>query len=819
MKKILIKAGILLVIFIAAFIGFSKLFDRTDTEDTEDMKAASLPVLYMEVSGSEANRMYGYIREMNASTLRESITPLGTTKELTVLVDTKGNDISSVTYEVSDISTGETLENARIKTLETEDKKLRADFKLQSSILMNREYSLKFTVETEEGTTAYYYTRLVQRTGTNVGTYLEFVQNFYEQSLDKSAAQNLSTYLESDNTVTNSSFTSVNIHSSLDQVTWGNLQPKIVKKATPQIKELNETTASISMEYLLSAQEEDDKTEYYQVQEFYRLRYSNSQVMLLDFERNTQQIFDAGLSVLDSRGINLGVASKSVQYMAHSGGDVAAFVQAGDLWMYNRSANKAVKIFSFRNLQDAENIDERNENSSHEIKIIRVEESGDVEFVVYGYMNRGDHEGDVGIGVYYYNAERNTVDEQIFLSSTMGVDYLEKDIAALSYVNKDNQLYLLMEGRLYRIDLENNTQEIVKEGILFDNFYVSRKQSKIVWMEEEDVNAVTHITLMDLDTGEIREITAAEGDYIKAIGFINEDFVLGLAHQSDVITDGAGNTTFAMYAVQIQDFEGNVIKDYRQDNTYITNVNAQEGMLELTLAQRIDGVMTQTGVDHIMNNQQENDTSVEIYLTVSERKGTQVILEFPRAGKTKNLLNMSAKFVKKENPHQLELSILPQESEMYYVYAKGGLSEVYTSVSEAIQDADAQAGVVLNRQQQYVWERGNRPDSYKMTADQLLPAIAAGNLDETSLQEALGDNYTVLNLTGCTLDSVYYQVANNYPVVSRLASGEVVVIVGYDNYNSWLYYPSTQQIAAMASDDSTAQFQAAGNIFLSYREK
>lgn len=819
MKKILIKAGILLVIFIAAFLGFSRLFDRTETEDTEDMKAASLPVLYMDVSGNETNRMYGYIREMNESTLRENITPLGATRELSLIVDTKGNDIRSVTYEVSDISTGETLENARIKTLETEEGKLRADFELQSSILMNREYSLRFTVEAEDGETAYYYTRLVQRTGTNIGTYLEFVQNFYEQSLDKSSSQNLTAYLESDNTVTNSSFTSVNIHSSLEQVTWGNLNPKVVKKPVPLIKELNETTASISMEYLLSAQDEDGNTEYYQVQEFYRLRYYNSQVMLLDFERNTHQIFDGSLPVLDSRGLNLGVASKSVQYMENTGGDIVAFVQAGDLWMYNRSANKAVKIFSFRSLGDEAQIDERNENPAHEIKIVRVEESGGVEFVVYGYMNRGNHEGDVGIGVYYYNAERNTVDEQVFLSSTMGGEYLEKDVAILSYVNKDSQLYLLMEGSLYRIDLENGTQEIVKEGILHDNFAVSRKQSKIAWMEEENVNAVTHITLMDLDTGESRQITAAEGEYIKAVGFINEDFVLGMAQQADVTVDASGNTTFAMYAIQIQDFAGNVIKEYRADNTYITNVNAQEGLLELELASKVNGVLTPQGVDHIMNNQQDNDKSVGIYLSVSERKGTQVILEFSRSGKTRNLLNMASKFVKREEPQRIELSILPQEQQMYYVYAKGGLYGIYSRVSEAVQTADAQAGVVLNREQQYVWERGNRPDSFQMTADQLLPAIAAGTLDENSLQAALGDAYTVLNLTGCSLDSVYYQVANNYPVVSKLASGEVVVIVGYDNYNSWLYYPSTQQIAPMASDDSTAQFEAAGNVFLSYREK
>ena len=36
-----------------------------------------------------------------------------------------------------------------------------------------------------------------------------------------------------------------------------------------------------------------------------------------------------------------------------------------------------------------------------DIKIARVDEAGSIDFVVYGYMNRGDHEGEVGTAVYH----------------------------------------------------------------------------------------------------------------------------------------------------------------------------------------------------------------------------------------------------------------------------------------------------------------------------------------------------------------------------------------------------------------------------------
>lgn len=44
-----------------------------------------------------------------------------------------------------------------------------------------------------------------------------------------------------------------------------------------------------------------------------------------------------------------------------------------------------------------------------------------------------------------------------------------------------------------------------------------------------------------------------------------------------------------------------------------------------------------------------------------------------------------------------------------------------------INRADAQMGVVLNRQQQYVWERGNRQDSYQANLDEVPSVVLSRN--------------------------------------------------------------------------------------------
>ena len=68
-------------------------------------------------------------------------------------------------------------------------------------------------------------------------------------------------------------------------------------------------------------------------------------------------------------------------------------MQQGDLWSYNLKTNKLSCIFSFRDLGSN---DERNDYSQHDIELVRVEKNGDMDFVLYGYMNRGQHEGKVG---------------------------------------------------------------------------------------------------------------------------------------------------------------------------------------------------------------------------------------------------------------------------------------------------------------------------------------------------------------------------------------------------------------------------------------
>ena len=111
---------------------------------------------------------------------------------------------------------------------------------------------------------------------------------------------------------------------------------------------------------------------------------------------------------------------------------------------------------------------------------------------------------------------------------------------------------------------------------------------------------------------------------------------------------------------------------------------------------------------------------------------------------------------------------------------------------------------------------GNVEIRRQMDTAELPEAILAGTMDIKTLKKSVKKTGTVIDLTGCSLDSVLYEVSAQRPVIAKTGSDTSVVIVGYDEYNTWLYDPVKKETYPYGMNDSTALFQQAGNVFISY---
>ena len=435
-------------------------------------------------------------------------------------------------------------------------------------------------------------------------------------------------------------------------------------------------------------------------------------------------------------------------------------------------------------------------------------------------MNRGEREGQTGTAVYHYYSDQNVLEEKVFIPSLSSYEFMKQDVQVLSYVSTDNMLYLYQQKKLYRINLSEKTYEVVKDGIDTQCFFTSNSNRHIAWLEEMKLFDSSNIIELDLETGEQKKITASDGTRIRAFGFINEDLVYGVADESDIKTDSTGSFYYAMNELRIQNFDGELVKSYAEDGVYITDVKISQGLIELSRAQWQNDHYAEITSDHIMNNVKTKEEEVASIATVTTTRQAGITrLVYSDENKNKNPLVSVPKWMVLEDSTTLELDEGTDDTNYYYVYANGGLYGMYTDVASAVQEADAQTGVVLNRAQQYVWERGNTKTKVTLNVDEIPDWFKSAKTDVSYLEEQLGDGGTVMNLTGCTLEEVLYQVSAQRPVIVSLGDAGNRVIVGYDAYNTLLYNPADQTTSYMGINDSTAAFEKAGNVFISYIEK
>lgn len=815
MKNFFKRFLVLLVVFILGVAGTAFLMNNETTDDRSDMNDAVLPEVMVQFGDVLTNRMYGYRQPMEADFVRDSVTPLDTTKKLTLVVNPYDTKVRNLSYEIRTSDGSKVMENRTIKGLDTgSDGYLRTEIEISSGLLMNQEYSLQITLSTNHGD-AYYYTRVVSRSATYTEQYAKFADDFVQMSLDKTQADNLAAYLETSDSASSRNFAGLNINSPLADISWGNLNPQLSKAGIPVIKDINETTASISIEYEISAQNENGNTEYYLVTDFYRMRYDETRIRLLDFKRSASEVFDPSLSVISNSGLLLGVRSKDVDYLTNEDGSVTAFTQNGDIWSYVPDTGKFVEIFTFR--KDTES-DFRDARVEHDIKLLSVENNGDVDFMVYGYMNRGAHEGYSGVGIYHYNNDQGAIEEQVFIPCTESFEFLQEDLGTLSYVNQSGQLFIMIAGNLYQINIDENTYEVLADHIDSDDFGVSVTNAHAAWKSESGDYA-GQIEFIDFDTMERRRIVPEASQKLDLLGFMNEDLIYGIVLDGDTLPNATGYMIDGITTFRIEGFDGTVKKEYHQDGLYVAGVTVGTTLMEFTLVQKSGDIYKGVKKDNIMNNSTAATDKTSVEQTSSSRQGVIVRLTSEDSPSSEEPLILYAKV---RNAGEKVVDIQVDKSsveEVYYVYAGGGLDSVWTDPAKAVQRADKQTGVVLNRAQQYVWERGNMKTQITLNTTDIPEIIRTASLDVQNLQNGLGDSAKVIDLTGCSLENVLYEVSAQRAVIARTGSDSSVVIVGYDQYNTYLLDPSTGEVKPYGMNDSTALFKNAGNMFITYLEQ
>lgn len=829
MNKKVIKPIVLFLVFIGALFTFNIITEKANEDLTTSMSEASLPVMHFYNGDMAINELHGYVKEMNIKEMRDSITPIGSDRKIRMSVSTYGETVDGISYEIRSMDGQRLIAEAEVAEYSSSDNVIDADLTMQNILTENTEYMLVFKLNVEDRN-VYYYTRLIQRDNEKTKQILDFAKEFHDNTFKLEGKSFFPTYMDAatgDATTLNY----VDLTCTLKQIMWADFKAEPYTEPVVSFKEINDSYDVLTLSYVLSNKNENGETEYYNVEEYFRLRLTETRMYVLNYERTMNQIFSGENSFVSGNSdILLGIRDKGVEYKTNESGETVCFVQQGELWCVDTNNNDITRVFSFRNL---EGIDSRENWDQHDIKIVRIDEAGSVDFIVYGYMNRGEHEGEVGTAVFHYDGLAHTVEEEAFIPADSSYEVLKAEMGQLMYENDQRVLYLLLEGNVYKIDLNTLEVEIVIENLEAGCYTASASNRFFAWVDAENQYSSNSISFMDLKDGKVSQISSAENNFCRPLGFLNEDFVYGVAASSEVVSDAAGNTTFPMYELNIIDsVTQQNLKKYSPQDQRVSDIVVEDYTIKVNL---MNG-----GSDSIMNKEADAEQVAVVKTVATDIKQTQVLLSMKKSMDAKKMKMITSKSVIVEENRVVELK--GEDTERFYVYVKGDVLLATDSISDAMKMANDKLGVVVDSNQQYVWRRarknyvnafnGIKPNDmdagssavvkcisamleYEGQSKSVNEFIAAGQSAKQILQNNLED-CVVLDLKGVSVEEIIFYVSEGSPVFAMTGTDTAVLVIGYSATNIYYYEPLNDSVVSVTYDEANTMFANGNYQYLTF---
>lgn len=866
MRKTFLRILYAVLVFAAAVIVIELASGRRASGTTKKMEEPTLPLVTMLQNDTAFNELHGHVTERNTEYYRAVLTPVPEDRTLTISIDPCGSQVTEARAELRDLS-GERLierEDLLADAAEQEDGTILCSVTFGDLLQSDGEYLLVIVLSTKDTDPVRYYTRLSMEAqdGETFTDALDFVETFHSNTLTGQNESWMETYIEPDSGADNSTLAEVDINSSYSQIAWNSLTPD--EDVAPVFSLVSEEGGtyifrgtfvvtlgeSSEEETGTTAQEEQEGTTHRLLcEEYYRLRQGTDRIYLLNYRRTAEEIYDPAAAESDDNTLHLGIASgSSLQIVQNDDGSEAAFVLGGNLYVCRASDSSDACVFSFA---DEGSTDRRELFAEHGIRILGIDEDdGTVSFLVYGYMNRGDHEGETGIALCFYSPDHRTLEERAFLSFDGSFEMLQSEVEGSAYLNSSGRLYLPIGSRLYEINVKNGTSRVLETWSGGESAS-SEGGQLIAFPETENGEATGNLVLEDLQDLSRNVIEAGEGETLSVIGFLGEDLIYGVSRQDDA-GSGAGAWFTPMYAVRIVDQDLNVLKDYEPDGYLISEAVIDDNQITLhriKVEENEDGTVSYTAASDDAIVGTDSYASVSSAISESTSDLYETVLDLTVSGISgDDVRYVRPRFYVSESREEIDLTDVGEDSSgqtRYYVYGIYGYDRSFGDVSDAVRLAASETGTVRGKGGILVWRSpstdraeigdiGN--DSETQTVYESSGSIAgcldamlryagvsgdAGGLLDAgeSAEQVLEENLTdalVLDLSGCTMDEILYYPETGIPVLAMTDSGEnAVLIVGFgpDNIAVWDPENGTQYITR---EEAEQLFTQSGNRFLTY---
>jgi hypothetical protein len=846
--RFIYKPLLLFAVFIAALWYFSGHYltikSFTNVTDETTMAEASLPALSLVTEGREVNRLCGYTSNLDWELNRETITPLSTAASFVVKVAENKLVARKLKYELFDVSTGSLLETNTVNSL---NESIYPGYKsmevtLKTDLARGVEYSVKFTLITSDSRRIYYYTRIKVYDKGYIAEKIDYAVWFRDSLISKTNQAQIEKNLEPKSNSNRTDLAHVDIDCTWNMASWGNAYPKIVSELPPTITDFYEEYASIVLNYVAEVKT-DSGTEYLRVRETIRLLYTTIRTYLYTYDRVTETIYDVANTYLYSSDLKLGITNDTeMQILTTPSYKYTAFVHNGELYCYDGTSNKMTTVFSFAG-EDITDPDVA--KLDHDVKILNLDANGNIDFVVCGYMSRGEYEGRVGIVFYTFDREHSRLTELAYIPVNTTYQLLKDEFDKLVYKSSYNIIYLAMYDTVYSYNITTRKLSVLANNVPEGHFAYLAAAKKILWQNNANDAKSDKLTLMNLESGEKLEWEANPGEVIRLLGEVDGNAIIGYARIDDIVRNSDGSQVVPMYRVEITDWERKVLKTYSQPDIFVTDVKFGDSVIILERVKKSGSGLAYEAVaaDGIANRNTAVTLAVSLVNRTSNLLKKEYYIAFP------------SNITMKEIPKKQGVTITVQKTDtsmkinagtdvqaFYRTYSFGRVVTRTSVVADAIALADSNEGLgaVIDGNGRIVWERGVKATRSAVTG-LILPKTPAQNqlqtclkilfryldydvdtseidFSKTNVADSIKSYVKVsgLELKGITLDQMLYFVYRKKPVIAVINNERSVLVTGYDYFNIEYFDPQLARTVKITKEAAEQLFGINGNTFYCY---
>lgn len=759
-KATIIFLTIIIVAILVVSLYFFKFFNK-DINYGRDDYDKSLPSISFMNGDYEINEMRAYINKDSLIRNIKNEAVVSSDKNLKIRIkNIDGNSNISVLYEIRSSENNNLIDKNNLIINPDDKNNMIAQVPILDMFDKDKNYIIVFTLSKDDDETAYYGINLNFNDDKLANEMIDLACRFSANNFDYNSARNNIVNLETNPDYENFSLADVSLKNDFNKLIYNNLKLSPLGDKSVSLNSYDGYKCDVSVSFTVK----EDNDNLYRINESFTMRKGDGRIFILDYARSMSSIIESLYT--DYSGINLGIKDED-KFKIYNSDDGYIICDDNGLYKYSSSSNSMLKIYP-----DYDCIDDLYKND-YVIKYLKSDNEG-INFIVYGYFNRGKHSGQTGL-IYMSYIDGKLI-ENNFVEINDNVEDIKSDISKLSY--KSDDLYYMLGDSVYKLsaDKDKNTRYITnmdkKQICVFGdsgNTFIAYKR-----------NNKGSIYISSLDNSK-PEIMDSKYDNFDIVGYINEDIVLANVYD---------NINKKIYDnIILLDKDGNEILTYSKDGMYIGDIRTYENIISFNLLRRRANLYDYADKDTIISK--SVDSKPVYKCDIVDKYGKVCTIN-------NGIKNIEYDFVRGHSvkeANKISIENINRDKNSYKVY-HGDVCILNTlDLSDACLRAYSCMGRICFNNKE-IYSRAKQRYEYSIK-----------NKSEFNFD----DNY--VSVSGVELENIFGFVSNDKPVYVKLFDGNDLFIYGYDLYNISVYYPNNGTSTKIGLNDAKALFANTHNDF------